>query len=85
MAPQGSWVAPLPHGRSASARQRPDGVVEITAASEADVELARFMLALDDDTAEFHERFAATSCWARCAGRSSGTARYEPRPSRTPR
>ncbi len=59
MARQGSWVAPLPHGRSASARQRPDGVVEITAGSTADVDLARFMLALDDDTSEFHERFAA--------------------------
>jgi 3-methyladenine DNA glycosylase/8-oxoguanine DNA glycosylase len=56
--PGGIWRAPLPHGREATAWQRPDGRVCIRAPTDADVELAAFMLALADDTAEFHRRFA---------------------------
>ena len=54
----GQWSAPLLDGERAFAWQRLDGKVIIRAASEEGVELARFMLALDDDTASFHERFA---------------------------
>jgi 3-methyladenine DNA glycosylase/8-oxoguanine DNA glycosylase len=53
-----SWRAPLPFGRWASARQRSDGSVVIRASCETAVEEARFVLALDDDTTEFHRRFA---------------------------
>ena len=52
------WHAPLPAGRWASARQRPDGTVIIRASCEPAVTEARFVLALDDDTREFHRRFA---------------------------
>jgi 3-methyladenine DNA glycosylase/8-oxoguanine DNA glycosylase len=58
MARQGIWRGELPHGRAATAWQRPDGRVVIRAADASAVELARFMLALDDDTGRFHERFA---------------------------
>jgi len=52
------WTARLPSGRWASAQQRPDGVVALRASCERAVGEARFMLALDDDTGEFHRRFA---------------------------
>jgi 3-methyladenine DNA glycosylase/8-oxoguanine DNA glycosylase len=52
------WTAPLPAGRRVLAWQRNDGAVVIRTSRDADVELARFMLALDDDTTEFHRRFA---------------------------
>lgn len=52
------WAAPLPAGRWASARQRPDGTVVIRASCEPAVAEARFVLALDDDTSDFHRRFA---------------------------
>jgi 3-methyladenine DNA glycosylase/8-oxoguanine DNA glycosylase len=52
------WQATLPGGDGASASQRPDGTVFVRASSEQALELARFMLALDDDTGEFHRRFA---------------------------
>lgn len=58
MARSGTWRGELPHDRGAVAWQRPDGRVVIRAPDEEAVELARFMLALDDDTAPFHERFA---------------------------
>ena len=58
MARGGHWTAPLPGGETAVAWQRPDGRVAIRAGSEDGVARARFMLALDDDTAEFHRRFA---------------------------
>jgi 3-methyladenine DNA glycosylase/8-oxoguanine DNA glycosylase len=58
MVKSGHWRAPLENDRWAEARQRPDGVVEIRAADELGVDEARFMLALDDDTGPFHERFA---------------------------
>ncbi len=51
------WRAALPEGRWAEARQRPDGVVLLRASCEQAIETARFMLALDDDTTEFHRRF----------------------------
>jgi len=38
--------------------QLPDGTVLVDASSEAALAEARFMLALDDDTGEFHRRFA---------------------------
>jgi AraC family transcriptional regulator of adaptative response / DNA-3-methyladenine glycosylase II len=58
MARSGAWRGALPHGRVAVAWQRPDGPVVVRAPDDAGVELARFMLALDDDTGPFHERFA---------------------------
>jgi 3-methyladenine DNA glycosylase/8-oxoguanine DNA glycosylase len=56
--PSGMWRAPLPDGGEATAWQLPDGRVCIRAPTDAGVELADFMLALSDDTAEFHRRFA---------------------------
>ncbi|HEX4747465.1 MAG TPA: hypothetical protein VFU99_11365 [Gaiellaceae bacterium] len=53
-----SWRARLPDGAWAAAGQLPDGAIAISASSELAVEHARFMLALDDDTSEFHRRFA---------------------------
>lgn len=53
-----SWRGALPEGRWAQARQRPDGTVVVVASCEQAVDEARFVLALDDDTAEFHRRFA---------------------------
>ena len=53
------WSASLPEGRWASARQRPDGTVVIRASCEPAVAEARFVLALDHDTSEFHRRFAS--------------------------
>jgi 3-methyladenine DNA glycosylase/8-oxoguanine DNA glycosylase len=54
----GIWRGELPHERAATAWQRPDGRVVVRAPDESAVELARFMLALDDDTGPFHVRFA---------------------------
>lgn len=53
----GSWRGALPAKRAATAWQRPDGRVVVRAPDEAALATARFMLALDDDTGEFHERF----------------------------
>jgi 3-methyladenine DNA glycosylase/8-oxoguanine DNA glycosylase len=53
-----SWSARLPGGRWASARQRPDGVVVVRASCDDAVDESRFLLALDDDTSDFHRRFA---------------------------
>jgi 3-methyladenine DNA glycosylase/8-oxoguanine DNA glycosylase len=58
MAPGGIWRGRLTDGRVASAWQRPDGRVVVRASDEPSLATARFMLALDDDTAPFHERFA---------------------------
>jgi 3-methyladenine DNA glycosylase/8-oxoguanine DNA glycosylase len=52
------WRAALPGGERAEAAQHPDGSVVVRAPSEQALDLARFMLALDDDTSEFHRRFA---------------------------
>ena len=54
----GVWKARLPENRWASAIQLHDGRVLVRASCEPAVEQARFMLALDDDTSEFHRRFA---------------------------
>ena len=53
-----TWKARLPGGHWASARQMQDGCVIVRASCESAVPEARFMLALEDDTAEFHRRFA---------------------------
>ncbi|HJS49195.1 MAG TPA: hypothetical protein VJ745_02645 [Gaiellaceae bacterium] len=53
-----TWNARLPESRWASAAQLQDGSVLIRAADEPALEKARFVLALDDDTTEFHRRFA---------------------------
>jgi 3-methyladenine DNA glycosylase/8-oxoguanine DNA glycosylase len=58
MRPSARWTAALSDTEDARAWQLPDGRVRIHAASAEGVELARFMLALDDDTSEFHRRFA---------------------------
>jgi 3-methyladenine DNA glycosylase/8-oxoguanine DNA glycosylase len=58
MARSGAWRGALPDGRFASASQRPDGRVVVRAPDEPSLATARFMLALADDTREFHERFA---------------------------
>ncbi len=50
------WEALLPTGQ-ALAWQRPDGRVVVRAPDEQGISLARFMLALADDTGEFHRRF----------------------------
>ena len=52
-----TWRCDLPGGW-ASARQLPDGSVVVRASSAGAVEQARFVLALDDDTSDFHRRFA---------------------------
>lgn len=56
--PSGRWWASLPDGDEAVAWQAPRGEVHVRARTERGVELARFMLALDDDTEPFHRRFA---------------------------
>jgi len=53
-----SWKVRLPEDRWASALQPRDGTVLVRASCERAVEEARFVLALDDDTSEFHRRFA---------------------------
>jgi 3-methyladenine DNA glycosylase/8-oxoguanine DNA glycosylase len=58
MRPGRTWTAPLPEGRHAEAWQQADGRVVVRASDEEGVAQARFMLALDDDTADFHRRFA---------------------------
>jgi 3-methyladenine DNA glycosylase/8-oxoguanine DNA glycosylase len=56
-----TWRARLREGRWAEARQLSDGTVLVRASCERAVEEARFVLALDDDTSEFHRRFARDS------------------------
>ena len=58
MARSGTWSGKLPGRLTATAWQRPDGRVVVRAADETSLVTARFMLALDDDTGEFHRRFA---------------------------
>ncbi len=52
------WSCALPEGRRAEATQLPGGQVLVRASSEQALEEMRFVLALDDDTTEFHRRFA---------------------------
>jgi 3-methyladenine DNA glycosylase/8-oxoguanine DNA glycosylase len=54
----GAWRTSFPDGRWAEARQLPDGIVLVRASCDLAVEEARFVLALDDDTTDFHRRFA---------------------------
>jgi len=58
MSRSGAWQGALADGSTATAWQRPDGKVVVRAATGEGLERARFMLALHDDTAEFHRRFA---------------------------
>ena len=58
MARSGVWRGALPGNRVAEAWQRPDGRMVVRAPDEESLATARFMLALDDDTSGFHERFA---------------------------
>ena len=67
MARSDTWTAPLDDGTTVAAWQRPDGRVVVRAAGAEQLARARFMLALDDDTTEFHRRFAQD----RLLGRSS--------------
>lgn len=57
MAGNGIWSGPLPGNRTATAWQLGDGRVVVRAPEEESLANARFMLALDDDTGEFHARF----------------------------
>jgi 3-methyladenine DNA glycosylase/8-oxoguanine DNA glycosylase len=57
MCRSGTWRGALADGSAAVAQQRTNGAVVIRAASEEGLATARFMLALADDTAEFHRRF----------------------------
>lgn len=52
------WRGSLPEGGWAEAAQQPDGTVHVHASSDRALTQARFVLALDDDTTEFHRRFA---------------------------
>jgi 3-methyladenine DNA glycosylase/8-oxoguanine DNA glycosylase len=51
------WRAALPEGRHAEATQLPGGQVVVRASDDQALREARFVLALDDDTTEFHRRF----------------------------
>ena len=53
-----TWSTRLTEQRWATAHQRSDGRVVVQASCEHAVEEARFLLALDDDTSEFHRRHA---------------------------
>ena len=53
-----AWRARLPDGRRAEARELPGGRILVRASCERALAEARFCLALDDDTTEFHRRFA---------------------------
>lgn len=57
MARSGTWHGSLAGNRTAAAWQRTDGRVVVRAPDEESLATARFMLALDDDTGEFHARF----------------------------
>jgi 3-methyladenine DNA glycosylase/8-oxoguanine DNA glycosylase len=54
----GSWSTRFADGRWASARQLSDGRIVVRASCERAVDETRFVLALDDDTTEFHRRHA---------------------------
>ncbi len=56
-----AWKGRMPDGRWASAVQLRDGRILVRASCERAIEEARFMLALDDDTSEFHRRFSRDS------------------------
>ncbi|CAN5823380.1 DNA-3-methyladenine glycosylase [soil metagenome] len=52
------WRAQLSDSRWVEARQLHDGRLVLRASCECSVDEARFLLALDHDTSEFHRRFA---------------------------
>ena len=52
------WSGTLSAGRWAAAQQLHDGNILVRASCAEAVDEARFLLALDDDTSEFHRRFA---------------------------
>jgi DNA-3-methyladenine glycosylase II len=52
------WRAELPDNQWASALQLHEGTVLVRASSDEAVERTRFVLALADDTSEFHRRFS---------------------------
>jgi 3-methyladenine DNA glycosylase/8-oxoguanine DNA glycosylase len=54
----GVLVAGLACGGAGRAWQRPDGVVQLRAPTEAGIDELRFVLAVDDDHSEFLRRFA---------------------------
>jgi 3-methyladenine DNA glycosylase/8-oxoguanine DNA glycosylase len=58
MCRSGAWRGALADGGEAIAIQLSDGRVAIRASTEEGLASARFMLALEDDTSEFHARFA---------------------------
>ena len=82
MCRSGTWRGGPGRRTTAIAWQRPDGRVVVRADGEG-LERARFMLALDDDTSGFHDRFAATRCSVRLPERSSATGRSGSPPSPT--
>ncbi|MDQ3671712.1 MAG: hypothetical protein M3364_04635 [Actinomycetota bacterium] len=53
-----TWKAQLSRERWVEARQLSDGRLLVRASCEQSIGEARFLLALDDDTSEFHRRFA---------------------------
>jgi 3-methyladenine DNA glycosylase/8-oxoguanine DNA glycosylase len=53
-----TWQVRLPKSRWAAAQQLRDGRVIVRASCERGIEEARFLLAVDDDTSEFHRRYA---------------------------
>jgi 3-methyladenine DNA glycosylase/8-oxoguanine DNA glycosylase len=57
MSRTGTWQGALADGSTATAWQRPDGAVVVRATTRVGLESARFMLALADDTSQFHRRF----------------------------
>ena len=52
-----TWSATFGDGRWAAALQQVDGALVVRASCERALEEARFVLAVDDDTSEFHRRF----------------------------
>jgi 3-methyladenine DNA glycosylase/8-oxoguanine DNA glycosylase len=67
-----SWQAPLPDGTLATAWQQSDGKVVVQATTEEGIERARFMLAIDDDTSGFHQRFDRDPLLGRAARALTG-------------
>lgn len=67
-----TWEARLPEERWASARQLSDGRLVVRASCDAAVDDARFVLALNDDTTEFHRRFARDPLIGPSTGRLRG-------------
>ena len=72
IARSGHWSAPLADGTTAAAWQRTDGQVVVHATTDENLAKARFMLALDDDTTEFHRRFANDALLGRSARTLAG-------------